>query len=54
VALIEEARVIERILRHLGLPAEVPATRPARAPPFWAEVDHVPDDDAALPADTHS
>jgi hypothetical protein len=54
VALIEEPRVIERILRHLGMPAEVPAARAARAPPFWAEVDHVPDDDAALPADTHS
>jgi len=33
VALIEERSVIDRILRHLGLPAEVPATRPSRAPP---------------------
>jgi uncharacterized protein YbaR (Trm112 family) len=34
LALIEEAAVIERILRHLGLPTEIPATRPARAPPL--------------------
>ena len=34
IALIEEASVIQRILRHLGLPAEVPETRPARAPPL--------------------
>jgi hypothetical protein len=33
IALIEEAAVIDRILRHLGLPTEVPAPRPARAPP---------------------
>jgi hypothetical protein len=33
VALIEEAAVVERILRHLGLPTEVPAPHPARAPP---------------------
>jgi len=32
IALIEEAAVIERILRHLGLPTEIPAPRPARAP----------------------
>ena len=32
-ALIEEASVIERILRHLHLPTEVPAPRPGRAPP---------------------
>jgi hypothetical protein len=34
VALIEEAAVIGRILRHLGLPTEVPSPRPARAPPL--------------------
>ena len=34
VALIEEAAVIERILRHLHLPTEVPAPRPGRAPPL--------------------
>jgi hypothetical protein len=33
VALIEQASAIERILRHLGLPTDVPAPRPARAPP---------------------
>jgi uncharacterized protein YbaR (Trm112 family) len=33
VALIEQAAVVQRILRHLGLPAEVPEPRPARAPP---------------------
>ena len=36
IALIEEADVITRILRHLGLPRETPAPRPARAPPFPA------------------
>ncbi len=34
VALIEEAAVIGRILRHLGLPTEVPSPHPARAPPL--------------------
>jgi hypothetical protein len=33
VALIEQASVVQRILRHLGLPTEVPEPRPARAPP---------------------
>jgi hypothetical protein len=33
IALIENARVVERILRHLGLPADRPEPRPARAPP---------------------
>ena len=33
VALIEEASVVERILRHLGLPTQAPEPRPARAPP---------------------
>jgi uncharacterized protein YbaR (Trm112 family) len=33
IALIDEAAVIARILRHLGLPTETPAARPARAPP---------------------
>jgi hypothetical protein len=33
IALIEEAAVIDRILRHLGLPTHVPVARPARAPP---------------------
>jgi hypothetical protein len=34
IALIEEAQVIRRILGHLGLPTEVPAARPSRAPPI--------------------
>ncbi len=38
VALIEEARVIRRILGHLGLPTEVPAARPARSPPSVFDV----------------
>ena len=33
IALIERAAVITRILRHLGLPTEVPLARPARPPP---------------------
>ncbi len=33
IALIEDPAVIERILRHLGLPTELPEARPARAPP---------------------
>jgi uncharacterized protein YbaR (Trm112 family) len=33
IAVIEEAAVIDRILRHLGLPTETPVPRPARAPP---------------------
>src|SRR5439155_20927719 len=32
VALFEEAAVVQRILRHLGLPTELPEARPARAP----------------------
>ena len=34
VALLEAGAVTARILRHLGLPSEVPAARPARAPPL--------------------
>jgi hypothetical protein len=34
VALIDQASVIQRILRHLGLPIDVPEPRPARAPPL--------------------
>ena len=32
-ALIEHARIVERILRHVGLPTDRPEPRPARAPP---------------------
>ncbi len=34
VATIEQRSVIDRILRHLGLPADLPAPWPARAPPL--------------------
>ena len=34
IALIDQAAVISRILRHLGLPEVVPAPRAARAPPL--------------------
>lgn len=33
VALIDRDAAIERMLRHLGWPAEIPAPHPARAPP---------------------
>ena len=36
IALIEQAAVIRRILDHLGLPADIPRARPARAPPVHA------------------
>jgi hypothetical protein len=53
IALIEEARVIRRILGHLGVPSEVPATCPARPPPLAFEpldrVDRSVDDDLAVP-----
>jgi len=38
IALIEQARVIHRILRHLGLPTELPEPRPARPPPTGVHV----------------
>ena len=34
IAVIEDSRVIRRILNHLGLPAEVPAAGPAWSPPL--------------------
>ena len=37
IALIEEAAVLDRILRQLGVPTEIPAARPARAPPLRVE-----------------
>jgi len=36
IALIEQTTVITRILRHLGLPSEVPASCPPRSPPTSA------------------
>jgi hypothetical protein len=52
VTLIERASVVQRILRHLGLPTEVPEPRPARAPPrqpetFEDQSRDVPEFDAA-------
>jgi hypothetical protein len=38
IALIEEAAVIERMPGHLDLPTEIPAPRPARAPPAAGRV----------------
>jgi hypothetical protein len=34
LALLEAGAVTARILRHLGLPSDVPPARPARAPPL--------------------
>ena len=39
IALIEGPAVVARLLRHLGLPAEVPEVRPARSPPMRFLVD---------------
>lgn len=36
IALIEDAAVIGRILRYLGLPTEIPTPCPVRAPPLPA------------------
>ncbi|HEY6427933.1 MAG TPA: transposase, partial [Acidimicrobiales bacterium] len=44
VALIEEAAVISRILRHLGVPTEIPAPRLARAPPLCVGAREADDD----------
>ena len=50
IALLEEAAVIGRILRHLGVPTEIPAPRPARAPPIRIGVrdNDVWDDDPSV------
>ena len=37
VALIDQASVIQRILRHLRVPAEIPEPRPERPPPRAAD-----------------
>jgi hypothetical protein len=34
IALIQQGEVSRRILTHLGLPADMPATLPARSPPL--------------------
>jgi hypothetical protein len=50
IALIEDPRVIRRILNHLALPTEVPAARAARSPPLpIAQSDSTHEDNAAAP-----
>jgi hypothetical protein len=50
VALVEDPKVIRRILSHLGLPTEVPAARPARPPPLpTARPDTWYDEDVSVP-----
>jgi hypothetical protein len=34
LATIEDPAVVKKILNHLGLPAEIPKTLPARSPPW--------------------
>ena len=46
LALVEPGTISQRILRHLGVPAEVPAARPPRAPPLAYDAD---DQSASLP-----
>ena len=48
IALIEEPRVVRKILNHLGEPTTIPSPAPARSPP-WAE-----DEDAAFIGTGHS
>ena len=33
IAVIDDPAVVQRVLRHQGLPTEIPTARPARAPP---------------------
>jgi hypothetical protein len=50
IALIDDPRVIRRLLGHLGLPTDVPTARPPRAPPLpFRPGDHDPDDDLSAP-----
>ena len=48
--LIEQVGVIQRILRHLGVPTEIHEPRPARAPPlpFDARARHVAEEATAF------
>jgi hypothetical protein len=55
IALIEEAAVTERVLGHIGAPTEIPAPRPARAPPLrLGTPDQVGKDDDAPMFDPYS
>jgi hypothetical protein len=47
VALIDQTSVIQRTLRHLGLPTDVPEPRPARPPP--CAVDRIEDQSQDAP-----
>jgi hypothetical protein len=50
IALIEDQKVIRRILSHLDLPTVVPAARPARPPPLpIGRSDPWYDDDVSVP-----
>ena len=42
IALIEDPAVIARVLRHLGLPTDMPEAQPVRAPPLHLVVDAPP------------
>ena len=46
IALIEDPAVIVRVLRHLGLPTDIPEAQPARAPPLHL-VDDAPQTEVA-------
>jgi len=35
LAVVTEAKSIQRMLRHLGEATEPPAREPARGPPYW-------------------
>ena len=45
IALIEDPSVVLRLLRHLGLPTEIPEPYPARAPPLPLDVHPAVGDD---------
>jgi hypothetical protein len=47
LALIEDPRVVHRILHHVGLPTEIPAARAPRAPPLPLAGVHVDEDPAS-------
>jgi hypothetical protein len=51
IALIDQAAVIQRILRHLGLPTEIPLPCSARAPPLPFDRSACPMDNASAALD---